>query len=67
MGAGIESLEFRCKLEKSMRFDLVTHDPDALFSIIAKQERDQAVIEANDVERRQTAKLRDARSGCCGD
>ena len=44
-----------------MRFDLVTHDPDELFSIIAKQQRDQAVIEANDAVRRQTAK-RDARS-----
>ena len=45
-----------------MRFDLVTHDPDALFSYIAKQQRDQAVIEANDAERRQTAKWPDARS-----
>ena len=45
-----------------MRFDLVTHGPDALFNIIAKQQRDQAVIEANDAERRQTAKRRDARS-----
>ena len=45
-----------------MRFNLVTHDPDALFSIIAKQQRDQAVIEANDAVRRQTAKRRGARS-----
>ena len=45
-----------------MRFDLVTHDPGALFNIIAKQQRDQAVIEANDAERRQTAKRRDSRS-----
>ena len=44
-----------------MRFDLVTHDPDALFNIIAKQQRDQAVIEANDA-RRQTAKRRGSRS-----
>ena len=44
-----------------MRSDLVTHDPDALF-IIAKQQRDQAVTEANDAERRQTAKRRDSRS-----
>ena len=44
-----------------MRFDLV-NDPDAMFSIIAKQQRDQAVFEANDAERRQTAKRRDARS-----
>ena len=59
--AGIEPLEFRRKGEKKTRFDLVTHDPDALFSIIAKQQRDQAVIEANDAVRRQTAKRRDAR------
>ena len=59
---GIEQLEFRRKVEKQMRFDLATHDPDALFSIIAKQQRNQAVIEANDAVRRQTAKRRDARS-----
>ena len=41
---------------------LETHDPDALFGIIAKQQRGQAVIEADDAERRQTAKRRDARS-----
>ena len=52
--AGIEPLEFRRKVEKKMRFDLVTRDPDALFSIIAKQQRDQAVIDANDGERRQS-------------
>ena len=34
MAAGIEPLEFRRKLEKRMRFDIVIHDPDALFSII---------------------------------
>ena len=62
IAAGIEPLEFRRKVEKNMRFDLVTHDPDALFSIIAMQQRDQAVIEANDDVRRQTAKRRDARS-----
>ena len=45
-----------------MSFDVVTHDPDALFSIIAKEKRDQAVIKANDVVRRQTSKRRDARS-----
>ena len=48
IAAGIEPLEFRRKVENIMRFDIVTHDPDALFSIIAKQQRDQAVIEAND-------------------
>ena len=45
-----------------MRFDLVTHDPNALFNIIAKQQRYQAAFEANDAERRQTAKRGDARS-----
>ena len=60
IAAGIEPLEFRRKVEKNMRFDLVTHDPDALFNIIAKQQRDQAVLEANGAERRQRAKRRDA-------
>ena len=60
--AGIELLEFRCKVENNVRFDLVARDPDALFSINAKQERDQAVNAANDYVRRQTAKRRDARS-----
>ena len=59
--AGIEPLEFRCKVEQNIRFDLVRHDPDALFNNIAQQRRDQAVIEADDAERRQTAKRRDAR------
>ena len=54
--------EFRRKVERKMRFDLVKHDPDALLSIIVKQHKDQAVVEANDAERRQTAKQRDARS-----
>ena len=62
IAAGIEPLEFRYKVGKQMRFDLVTHDLGALFSIITKQERDQAVIEANDALRRQTAKTVDARS-----
>ena len=62
IAAGIEPLEFRRKVEKKMRFDLVAHDPDALFNIIAKQQRDQAVIQANDAERRQTAKRLDSRS-----
>ena len=65
IAAGIEPLEFRRKVEKNIPSDLVTHDPDALFSIIAKQQRDQAVIEANDAVRRQTAKRRDARSVGC--
>ena len=62
IAAGIEPLEFSRKVEKRMRFDLVTIDLDTLFNLIAKQQRDQAVIEANDDERRQTAKGRDSRS-----
>ena len=62
IAAGIEPLEFRRKVEKTMGFDLVMHDPDALFNVIAKQQRDQAVIGANDAERRQTALRRDSRS-----
>ena len=54
--AGIEPLEFRRKVESEMRFNLVVHDPDALFNIIDQQRRDQAVVEANDAARRQTAK-----------
>ena len=60
--AGIEPLECRRKVEKKLRFDLVRHDPDALFNIIAKQQRDQAVVEANDAVRRERAKQRDCRS-----
>ena len=44
-----------------MRIHLVVHDPDALFNIIDQQRQNQAVIEANDAARRQTAKRRDAR------
>ena len=62
IAAGIEPLELRRKVEKKMRCDLETHDPDALFSMIATQQRVQAVIEANNAVRRQTAKRRDARS-----
>ena len=62
IAAGIKPLEFRRKVGKKTVFDLITHDPDALFNIIAKQQRDQAVIEANDAERRQTAKRRDTRT-----
>ena len=58
----IEPLEFRRKVENNILFDLATHDPDASFNVIAKQQPDQAVIEANDVDRRPTAKRRDARS-----
>ena len=62
IAAGIEPLEFRREVETCMRYEIVTHDPDSLFNIIAKQQRDQAVVEANDAERRQTAKQRDSRS-----
>ena len=57
---GIEPLEFRRKVEREMSFNLVVHDPDALF-IIDQQRQDKAVIEANDAARRQTAARRDAR------
>ena len=60
--AGIEPLEFRRKVEREMRFNLVVHDPDALFNIIDQRRRDQGVIEANDAARRQRATQRDARS-----
>ena len=60
--AGIEPLEFHRMVVKQMHFDLVTHDPDALFNKIAKQQRHQDVIEANDAVRQQTGKRRDARS-----
>ena len=47
-----------------MRFDLVTHDPDALFNQYCQAATGppQAVIEADDAERQQTSKRRDARS-----
>ena len=62
ISAEIETLEFRRMVEREMRFNVVVHDPDALFNIIDQQRRDQAVIEANDAARRQTATRRDARS-----
>ena len=62
IAAGMTPLEFLRDMEKTMRFDLVTHDPDSLFSQIAKQQRDQAIVEANDAVRRQTAKGREVRS-----
>ena len=58
--AGIEPLEFGRKVERKMRFNLVVHDPDALFNIIDQQRRDQAVIEDDDAARRRPAKRRDA-------
>ena len=62
IAAGIGPLELRRKMERKTRFDLDTHDPDALFSIITKQQQEQAVIEANNAALRQTAKRCDARS-----
>ena len=62
ISAGIEPLEFRRKVEREMRFNLVVHHPDALFNIIDQRRRDQGVIEANDAARRQRATQRDARS-----
>ena len=38
IATGIEPLEFRGKMERKMRFDLVTHDLDALFSMIGKHQ-----------------------------
>ena len=62
ISAGIEPIEFRRKVASEMGFNLVVHDPDALFNIIDQQRRDQAVIEANDAARRQRATQRDATS-----
>ena len=62
IAAGMEPLEFHHKVERETRFNLAVHDPDALFNIIGQQRRDQAVIDANDAARRQTAKRRNARS-----
>ena len=42
--AGIELLEFRCKVEQNTCYDLVTYDPDALFDIIAAQLRDKLLL-----------------------
>ena len=60
--AGIEPLEVRRKVERETRFNLVVHDPDALFNIIDQQRRDHAVTGANDAARRQMATRLDARS-----
>ena len=62
ISAGIEPLEFRRKVEREMRFNLVVHDLHALFNIIDQQRRDYAVTGANDAARRQMATRRDARS-----
>ena len=43
ISAGIEPHEFLRKVEREMRFNLVVHDPDALFNIIDQKRRDQAL------------------------
>ena len=58
----MEPLEFRLKVAKETRLDLVVHDPDAPFNIIHQQRRDQVVIKVNDAARRQTATRHNARS-----
>ena len=60
IAAGIEPLEVHRRVESDTRFNLVVHDPDALFNIIDQQRRHQAVFEANDDARRQRATPRDA-------
>ena len=62
IAARIKPLQFRPKVGEKLCFHLVMHDPDALLSIISKQQRDEAAIEVNDAGSRQTAKRRDARS-----
>ena len=62
ISAGIAPSEFRRKAGKYLRFNLVVHDPDALFNIIDQQRRDRAMIVSNYAARRQTALRRDARS-----
>ena len=61
IAAGIKPLEFCRKVESEMRLNLVMYDPDALFNIIDPQLWDQAVIDANDAVRRQSATPRDTR------
>ena len=46
ISAGTEPLEFRRKVEREMRFNLVVHDPDALFNIIDHQLQDHALIDS---------------------
>ena len=62
IAAEIEPLEFRPKVERKMRFNLVVRDPDALFNIVDQQRRDQALIEGSDAARRQTETRHRARS-----
>ena len=37
ISAGVEPIEFRRKVEREMRFNLVVHDPDAPFNIMDQQ------------------------------
>ena len=60
--SGYRATRVRRKVERETRFNLVAHDPDALFNIIDQQRRDQAVIEATDAARRQKGTRREARS-----
>ena len=62
IAAKIQPLEFRRKVEREMRFNLVVHGTDAVFNIVDRQQQNQAVIESNDAARRQTTAGRDARS-----
>ena len=60
IAAKIEPPELRRKVEREMRFNIVVDGSNALFNIIEEQQPDQAVIEAHDAARRQTAKRRDS-------
>ena len=60
--AGFEPLQVQPKVERKMRCFLKKHDPGALFSKIANQQRGQSVSEANHAARGQTAKRRDSES-----
>ena len=58
----MEPLEFRPKVDREVRFDVAMRYPDALLDRNARQERNQAVFEANDAVRWQVAKRRNAKS-----
>ena len=44
IAAGVEPLEFRRTVERKMRFNLVTIEPNALLNIVAKQRRDKKAL-----------------------
>ena len=46
IAAAIEPIELRRKVEKEMRYNLIVHDPDALFNIIDHQLQDHALIDS---------------------